>query len=86
MKTLREDTMKLENTDTTGRPILMKSEDLKEKLRQADAECLIRRYSKVTGRVLNDRQRKRLEGIAYRSLCAGKTEADTLTELRKVVL
>lgn len=66
-----------------SRPILMKDDDLKEKLREADAGLVVRRYEKTMGRTLRDAERTRLEGIAFRSLSTGRTEHETLEDVRR---
>lgn len=78
-----EEDKREEKKEYDSRPILMKDGDLREKLREADAGLVVRRYEKTTGRTLPDAERKRLEGLAFRSLNAGKTASETLEEVRR---
>jgi hypothetical protein len=78
MKPTKED-----KKEYDSRPILMKEDDLKEKLREADAGLVVRRYEKTTGRTLRDAERTRLEGIVFRSLSTGRTEREALEEIRR---
>ena len=67
-----------------ARPILMTDEVLKETLRRADAECIVRKHERATGRTLRVTERERLEGIAFRSLSVGNSEQHVIEELKRV--
>ena len=61
----------------------MNDDDLKRMLREADAECLVRKHEKATVRTLRASERGRLEAIAFRSLNAGKTDREAMDEIRR---